>query len=131
MATHRREMAIGLGLGLAGLAFAPVLSSAQRTVFYGLLLAAVGAVYIGFAIADGRASAFAVQAVSASAFVAIAYLGVTRDAPALIGAGWLAHAVWDAIHHEGHGPTEVRTWYPPFCAMADLVIGIPLVTGLL
>lgn len=83
MAAHRREMAVGLGLGLAGLAWAPALSSAQRTVF----------------------------------------------APALIGAGWLAHAVWDAIHHEGHGPTEVRTWYPPLCAMADLVIGVALVAG--
>ena len=95
-----------------------------------MALAAVGGVYLGFAIADGRSSAIAIQAVSMLAFVIVAYIGIAEDSNALIGAGWIAHGFWDAIHHEGHGPTDVKTWYPPFCATADFVVGIPLVVGL-
>jgi len=93
-------------------------------------LAAIAGVYLGFAIADGRTSAIAVQAVSMLGFVVVAYIGIEEGSKALIGAGWVAHAFWDGIHHEHHGPTEVKTWYPPFCATADLVVGIPLIVGL-
>jgi hypothetical protein len=51
---HAREMLVGLALGLGGVAFAAALTDAQRLVFVGVLLGAVGAVYLGFAIADGR-----------------------------------------------------------------------------
>ncbi len=64
------------------------------------------------------------------AFAIVAYIGIVEDSRALIGAGWIAHGFWDAIPHEGHGPTDVKTWYPPFCATADFVVGIPLVLGL-
>jgi hypothetical protein len=67
--------------------------------------------------------------VSMLAFVTVAYIGIEESSKALIGAGWIAHGFWDAIHHEHRGPTEVKTWYPPFCATADFVIGIPLIGG--
>ena len=127
---HGRAVLAGLvAAGLGGLA-ALGLDEPGRTIFAGVSLAAVAGVYLGFAVADGRRSAIAIQAVSVLAFTAVAYIGVEEGSKALIGAGWIAHGFWDAIHHEHHGPTEVRTWYPPFCAAADLAIGIPLVAGL-
>ena len=106
-----------------------LLEGSQHTVFAGVLLGAVGAVYFRFAVADGRSSAIAVQAVSAACFGLVAYLGVRQGSDALIGAGFAAHACWDVLHHEGRGPTAVRSWYPPFCATIDLVIAVPLLAG--
>jgi hypothetical protein len=47
----------------------------------------------------------------------------------LLGAGYVAHGGWDWLHHNNHGPTQVRTWYPPWCVAVDVVIGVPLLAG--
>jgi hypothetical protein len=47
----------------------------------------------------------------------------------LLGLGFIAHGAWDWVHHDGHGPTRVRTWYPPFCVVVDVVTGVPLLAG--
>ena len=129
MSSHVRELALGLGLGLATVLVAALLEGSQHTVFAGVLLAAIGAIYFGFAVADGRPSAIVIQTISASCFVVIAYLGIRVGSDALLGAGYMAHAGWDTIHHAGRGPTHVRTWYPPFCAVIDFVIAVPLLAG--
>jgi hypothetical protein len=126
---HARGMAVGLALGLITNAFAAPLSHGDALVYLAIVLAAIGWVYLGFAIADGRPSAIAVQAASALVFLNVAFLGVQRDSELLLGLGFLAHAAWDWLHHDGHGPTHVRTWYPPFCVVADVVIAVPLLAG--
>jgi hypothetical protein len=126
---HARAMAVGLGLGLLSNAFAAPWSDADARAYLGILLAAIGAVYLGFAVADGRSSAIVVQATSAIVFLNTAFLGVQLESDLLLGLGFLAHAGWDWIHHEGHGPTRVRTWYPPFCVVADVVIAVPILAG--
>lgn len=126
---HARGMAVGLVLGLVSDAITALLTEAQAHVYLGVLLAGIGWVYLGFAVADGRTSAVAVQAVSISVFLSVAYLGVQLHSGVLLGAGFLAHGAWDFVHHDGHGPTHVREWYPPFCVVADVVIGLPLLAG--
>ena len=127
---HWRAILVGfIAAALGGLATLG-LDDSQSTILAGTALAAVGAVYLGFAVADGRTSAIAIQGVSMLAFATVAYIGIEEGSKALIGAGWIAHGFWDAIHHEHRGPTEVKTWYPPFCATADLAVGIPLIAGL-
>ena len=127
---HWQAILVGFVAAVLGGLATLGLDDSDSTIFAGVALAAIAGVYLGFAIADGRTSAIAVQAVSMLGFVVVAYIGIEEGSKALIGAGWVAHAVWDAIHHERHGPTEVKTWYPPFCATADLVVGIPLIAGL-
>lgn len=129
MRSHGRGVALGAALGLVAVIVALLLEGSQHTVLAGVLLAAIGSVYFGFAVADGRPAAIAVQAVSASGFALIAYAGVRQGSDALLGAGFAAHACWDMLHHEGRGPTRVRTWYPPWCATIDLVIAVPLAAG--
>jgi len=124
-------MDVGLAPGLVGLGLAAVLSEEEGRIFLGGLLAGIAFVYLGFAVADGRKSAIAVQVASALVFLTIAGLGIEHDSARLLGIGFVGHAAWDALHHEHHGPTEVRTWYPPFCAVADLVIGLPVAFGLI
>jgi hypothetical protein len=66
------------------------------------LLAAIGAIYFGFAVGDGRPSAIAAQAVSALVCLNIALLGVPQGPELLLGLGFLAHAGWD--RHPPRGP---------------------------
>ena len=127
---HSRAILVGfVAAALGGLATLG-LDDSDSTILAGAALAAIGGVYLGFAIADGRTSAIAIQAVSVLAFAIVAFIGIEEGSKAVIGAGWVAHGFWDALHHEHRGPTKVKTWYPPFCATADLVVGIPLIAGL-
>jgi hypothetical protein len=80
-------------------------------------------------VADGRRSALLVQAGELLAFTALAALAVQRDSPGLLGAGWLAHPMWDALHYRGRGPTRVRPWFPAFCITYDVALAVPLLTG--
>ena len=126
---HTRGMAVGLASGLAAIAFAALLPDAVAYIYLGAQLAGIGWVYFGFGVADGRPSAIAVQVLSAGAFLTVGFLGAYHESTALLGVGFLAHGGWDWLHHNDHGPTHVRTWYPPFCVVADVVIGLPLLAG--
>src|SRR5438132_14046877 len=81
------------------------------------------------AVADGRRSALLVQAGELLGFTALTALAVQRDSPGLLGAGWLAHVTWDALHHRGRGPTRVRSWYPVLCIGYDVAVAVPLLAG--
>jgi hypothetical protein len=81
---------------------------------------------IGLAGADGRHAWIGVQIVSGLVCLNLAFFGYRWDSRLVVGLGFIAHGVWDWLHHNHRGPTEVRTYYPPFCAVADIVIGIPL-----
>ena len=81
-------------------------------------------------MADGRRSALLVQTGELLGFSALAALAVQRDSPGLLGASWLAHVIWDALHHRGRGPTRVPSWYPALCIGYDVAVATPLLTGL-
>jgi hypothetical protein len=119
----------GAALGLATDAVALALPRQQARLLSGATLAAAGGIYAGFAVADGRRSALLVQAGELIGFMALAVLAVQRDSPGLLGAGWLAHTAWDALHYGGRGPTRVRSWYPPICIGYDVALAAPLLTG--
>jgi hypothetical protein len=126
---HAVGAAVGLAGGLAAVAFALVLPDEVAYIYLGAQLAGVGWIYFGFGVADGRPSAIAVQVLSAAAFMTVGFLGAYHQSTALLGAGYVAHGAWDWLHHDDHGPTHVRTWYPPFCVAVDVVIGVPLLAG--
>lgn len=123
-------MLVGLLAGLAAIVFAALLPEPVAYVYLGAQLAGVGWVYFGFGVADGRPSAIGVQVASAGVFTAVGVLGAYHESTVLLGIGFLAHGAWDWIHHDDHGPTHVRTWYPPFCVAVDIVMGLPLLAGL-
>jgi hypothetical protein len=126
---HTRGMTVGLVSGLAAIAFAALLPDAVAYVYLGAQLAGIGWVYFGFGVADGRPSAIAVQVASAGVFLTAGFLGAYHHSALVLGIGYLAHGAWDWLHHDDHGPTHVRTWYPPFCVVADVAIAIPLLAG--
>jgi hypothetical protein len=88
-----------------------------RTV-YALELAAIAAIYIGFAVADGRARVIAVETVVATAFVVVA-TAVPATAWLAV-AGLVGHGLKDLWQHHTHFVATTR-WWPPFCAAVDFV----------
>jgi hypothetical protein len=62
-------------------------------------------------------------------YLGVGFLGAYHESTVLLGVGFLVHGGWDWVHHDDQGPTHVRTWYPPFCVVADVVIGLPLLAG--
>jgi hypothetical protein len=92
---------------------------------YALSLALIAAVYIGFAVADGRPTVIAVETSVAAAFVLVAAAGVTGPAWLLV-AGFTAHGFKDLWQHRSHYVANTR-WWPPFCLVIDFVAAAILV----
>jgi hypothetical protein len=92
---------------------------------YGISLALIAAVYIGFAVADGRPRVIAVETVVAAVFVVVGAAGVTGPAWLLV-AGFVGHGVKDFWQHRSHFVANTR-WWPPFCLVIDWVAAAILV----
>jgi hypothetical protein len=92
---------------------------------YGLSVALIAAVYIGFAVADGRPRVIAAEAGVAAAFVVVAAAGVTGPAWLLV-AGFIGHGAKDLWQHRTHFVANTR-WWPPFCLVIDWVAAAILV----
>jgi hypothetical protein len=98
---------------------------------YAMSIAVIAAVYIGFAVADGRGKIVAVETTVASIFVVIAAVAVTGSAWLLV-LGLVGHGLKDWWQHRTKFVANTR-WWPPFCAAVDAVaaaiIAIAIVRG--
>jgi hypothetical protein len=92
---------------------------------YALSLALIAAVYIGFAVADGRPTVIAVEAAVAAVFVIVAAAGVTGPAWLLV-VGFAGHGFKDLWQHRRQYVANTR-WWPPFCLVVDWVAAAILV----
>jgi len=117
---------------LWGLAFGGIQAAApvgfwwlDPATVYALSLALIAAVYIGFAVADGRARVIAVETGVAGAFVVVGAAGVTGPAWLLV-IGFTGHGFKDFWQHRSHYVANTR-WWPPFCLVVDWVAAAILV----
>ena len=104
----------------------------EPVTVYALGLTFIAAVYVGFAVADGRRHVVVVETAVASVFVLAA-------ASAEFGSGWLivaglaGHGFKDLWQHRTGFVTGTR-WWPPFCVTVDWVaaalVAVALATGL-
>jgi hypothetical protein len=90
--------------------------------FYGIMLAMIAGVYIGFAISDGRRDKLILEVVIALGFCMLVLIGMWKW-PVLIAVGYLLHAVWDLAHHPFKFGARVKSWYPPACVIYDALVG--------
>jgi len=88
-----------------------------------LLLTAIAGVYVGFAVLDGRYSRIAVECVVAICFVAFSTAAMIYN-PMWLPAGYIAHGVWDFLHHTPVFKVKMPIWYIPFCAAYDVLAGV-------
>ena len=128
----RTAIAWGVVVGLLQAASPLAFWWLDPATVYALGLAAIAFVYIGFAVADGRARIIVVECGVAMAFVVVAAAGITGSAW-LLAFGLAANGVKDAWQQRSQYVSGTR-WWPPFCAAVDwvvaLIIGIEIVGGI-
>ena len=119
---------------MAGVIFAGVTllipSLLARDTAFGLLailLGMIASVYLGYALNDGRLRAFQVEYVGMVAFAALATIALARHSAVLLALGYLAHGLWDLIHHRRNVDTRMPWWYVPLCLGYDTVVAIYVV----
>jgi hypothetical protein len=115
-----RAATVGVVLALLTSAFAWSSLDPDPLVLHAVALAAIGAVYAGFGLVDGRTGVAALEVLVATAFLAIALAGLWA-APMLVGLGLVLHGLWDLAHGPHRVTTRIPRWYPPFCAAYDFV----------
>jgi hypothetical protein len=89
----------------------------DASTVYALSIALIAAVYIGFAVADGRPKVIVVEVMVATAFFVVAAVSVTASAWLLV-LGFAGHGAKDAWQERSHFVANTR-WWPPFCAAVD------------
>ena len=86
---------------------------------WGVALAMIASVYVGFAVADGRKAVIAVEVMVAFAFAICATVAMASF-PWLIVIGLVAHGLKDLWQHRTQFVANTR-WWPPFCLVVDAV----------
>jgi hypothetical protein len=92
---------------------------------YAVGLVLIAAVYVGFAVADGRPKVIAVESSVTFAFVVVAAVAITAS-PWLLVAGLAGHGLKDLWQHRSHLVANTRCW-PPFCMVVDWVVAAIIV----
>src|SRR3954471_17066537 len=87
---------------------------------YALGIIAIAAIYVGFAVADGRPRVIAVETSVAFGFVVIAAAAITGS-PWLLVVGLAGHGLKDLWQHRTHFVANTK-WWPPFCLVVDFVV---------
>ena len=117
----------GLVVGTIQAASPVALRWVEPATLHTLYIAFIAAIYIGFAVADGRPRVIAVEATVAAAFLGLAAAGVTGSAWLLV-AGYAAHGIKDFWQHRTNFVSGTR-WWPPFCATVDFLVAAILAVG--
>ena len=112
---------VGLVVAAPVLALMHYISRERALDLAAAQLAAIAAVYAGSSLAGGGIPVFIIEMVAVFFFVAIALFG-RWGSPAILAAGYLAHGVWDAVHHLGAISTWLPDWYAPFCLGYDGIV---------
>jgi hypothetical protein len=115
----------GLAVGAIQAASPLALLWLDQATVQALLLALIAAVYIGFAVADGRPRVIAVESSVTFAFVLLAAAAVTGSAWLLV-LGYAGHGLKDFWQERSHYPAGTR-WWPPFCAAVDWLVAVVLI----
>ncbi|MFN2504695.1 MAG: hypothetical protein ABR540_10820 [Acidimicrobiales bacterium] len=115
----------GLALGAVQAASPLILRWLEPATLHALYISLIAAVYIGFAVADGRPRVIAVEAAVASVFVLTAAVAVTATAWLLV-LGYAGHGLKDYWQHRRQYVANTR-WWPPFCAAVDWLVALVLI----
>lgn len=116
---------IGAVLSLASLPLHLLISHAQSVQLASIIIAVIGAIYVGFALQLGSLRQILIEIGVASLFFGAALIGIWAN-PWVIPVAYVAHGLWDFVHHDHSKLTKVPHWYPPFCAVYDWVFAAGL-----
>ena len=122
---NRAAIVSGIGVGVVQAATPLVFWWLDSATVYALGLAVIAAIYVGFAVGDGRVRIIAVEVSVAFTFVVVAAAAITAT-PWLLVVGFVGHGLKDLWQHRTHFVNNTR-WWPPFCMVVDFVVAAVIV----
>jgi hypothetical protein len=99
---------------------------------HALIVSLIAAVYVGFAVADGRPRVITVECTITAIFVLVAATAVSATAWLIVSA-YAAHGLKDLwqLRHQFVAGTR---WWPPFCVAVDwmvaAIVTVEIIAGL-
>lgn len=87
-----------------------------------LFLALTACVYLGALLAQNQTMAVAGAELAMGVLVFVCSLQGVGSSPLWLAVGYALHGAWDWAHHVGIVSTRVARWFPPACAVFDLMI---------
>ncbi len=111
---------IGIGSGLIIILLFSFLKKYDKTIIYGLILCAIGFLYVGYVWTDVRA--VVINAIQAVIFLFIAYFGIKKNTN-ILGIGYFLHGTWDIVYHLFQDPGLIPPHYDIFCLSIDFTMG--------
>lgn len=127
--TTTRAIGWGLGIGVAQAAIALAFWWLPLSTVHALMITMIAAVYVGFAVGDGRSRVIAVEVAVVVAFFVAAATAVTVT-PWILVAIYLAHGAKDLLQHRT-GFVHGTRWWPPFCFAVDVAVAGIIATQIL
>jgi hypothetical protein len=116
----RRALGWGVAIGVAQAAIALAFWWLDLATVHALMIALIAAVYVGFAVSDGRTNVIATEIVVVVAFFIAAAIAVAVT-PWLLVAIYLGHGAKDLWQHRKQFVRGTR-WWPPFCFAVDVTV---------
>lgn len=120
---QKHPKAIGGILALLSVPIHAVLPFWWSHQFAALLLTAIAGIYLGFAVLDGRTTRLIREGVVALVFIGFSAFAMIYN-PLWLPAGYIAHGIWDWLHHAPAFRLKMPSWYIPFCAVYDILAGV-------
>jgi hypothetical protein len=114
---------IGISAGVFTLLIFAFFKRLDKDLIYGLILAAIGFLYVGYTWSD--LSALIMNLLQALFFLMLAYFGVKKNSYYLI-AGYFLHGLWDFMYGHVGDPGLIPPDYDWFCSTYDFIIGFYL-----
>lgn len=118
--TTTRALSWGVAFGVAQAAVAMAFWWLAPSTVHALMVTLIAAIYIGFAVSDGRTNVIIVESTVVAAFFIASTVAVTAT-PWLVVALYLAHGAKDLWQHRTHFVRGTR-WWPPFCLAVDFTV---------
>ena len=130
--SSRTPMLWGIAVGIIQAATPVAFWWLDSATVYAVGLTAIAAIYVGFAVADGRLKVIATETGVAFGFVIISAAAITAS-PWLLVIGFVGHGLKDLWQHRTHFVSNTR-WWPPFCMVVDwilaAIISVEIIAGL-
>jgi hypothetical protein len=127
--TTPRAFSWGVAVGAAQAGLALAFWWLDLATIHALMVVLIAAVYIGFAVSDGRTNVIVVESVVVATFFVTAAAAVTLT-PWLLVALYLAHGAKDLWQHRSQFVRGTR-WWPPFCFAVDVTVASIVATQIL
>lgn len=114
---------IGISSGLLVILIITLLKGIDKPTIYGLILAGIGFIYVGFTWSDIQA--LIINCAQAIVFLFIAWFGI-RKSMYILASGYFLHGTWDLAYNLFPESKLIPPHYDLFCLSIDFTIGFYL-----